>query len=291
MLVKNEHRGNMKLNEKLRKLRTQKQLTQEALAEKLNVSRQAITKWEKGEGIPDIENITQISRFFGITIDELVKEEQEIKPNGIYAYTWKKSLALTHSKRLELTAKNIREITLTGSKEDAIEIEISSNEVEHLEESIRIKIDDPKDLNNRYQLNINNQENKKSVNLKVTIPQKLIEHVEIKTHTQNMILTEMKLTHLEVDGEVRYVKAIHTKGYIVFNNGRSDIDLEFDELVEKLDINLISSKATLTIPETSRYVTYNKGRWTTIEGNHDTEKATNEIELNGLTSKLMILTK
>jgi transcriptional regulator with XRE-family HTH domain len=48
MLVKNEHRGNMKLNEKLRKLRTQKQLTQEALAEKLNVSRQAITKWEKG---------------------------------------------------------------------------------------------------------------------------------------------------------------------------------------------------------------------------------------------------
>lgn len=280
----------MKLNEKLRKLRNQKQLTQEALAEKLNVSRQAITKWEKGEGIPDIENITQISRFFGITIDELIKEEKEINLNEQYRYTWKKSLKLTHSKRLELTIKNMEEIILTGSEGDSIEIEIYSNEVEKLEETIQIKIDDPKDLNNRYQLSIRNQENKKIVKLKLTIPQKLIEQVEMKTHTKKITLKEIKLVHLEIDGEVRYVKAIHTKGYIVFNNGRSDIDLEFNELVEKLDINLISSKATLTIPQSSRYVTKNKGRWTTIEGNHDTEKATNEIELNGLTSKLTILT-
>lgn len=280
----------MKLNEKLRKLRNQKQLTQEALAEKLNVSRQAITKWEKGEGIPDIENITQISRFFGITIDELIKEEKEINLNEQYRYTWKKSLKLTHSKRLELTIKNMEEIILTGSEGDSIEIEIYSNEVEKLEETIQIKIDDPKDLNNRYQLSIRNQENKKIVKLKLTIPQKLIEQVEMKTHTKKITLKEIKLVHLEIDGEVRYVKAIHTKGYIVFNNGRSDIDLEFNELVEKLDINLISSKATLTIPQSSRYVTKNKGRWTTIEGNHDTEKVTNEIELNGLTSKLTILT-
>lgn len=280
----------MKLNEKLRKLRNQKQLTQEALAEKLNVSRQAITKWEKGEGIPDIENITQISRFFGITIDELIKEEKEINLNEQYRYTWKKSLKLTHSKRLELTIKNMEEIILTGSEGDSIEIEIYSNEVEKLEETIQIKIDDPKDLNNRYQLSIRNQENKKIVKLKLTIPQKLIEQVEMKTHTKKITLKEIKLVHLEIDGEVRYVKAIHTKGYIVFNNGRSDIDLEFNELVEKLDINLISSKATLTIPQSSCYVTKNKGRWTTIEGNHDTEKATNEIELNGLTSKLTILT-
>ena len=51
----------MLFNEKLKKLRKENNLTQEELAEKINVSRQAITKWESGEGIPDIENLKQIS--------------------------------------------------------------------------------------------------------------------------------------------------------------------------------------------------------------------------------------
>jgi len=66
----------MLFNEKLKMLRKGKKLTQEELAEKLNVSRQAITKWETAEGIPDIENLKQISDFFNISIDELVKEEK-----------------------------------------------------------------------------------------------------------------------------------------------------------------------------------------------------------------------
>ena len=64
----------MLFNEKLKELRKSKKLTQEELAEKLNVSRQAITKWESGEGIPDIENLKQISILFNTTIDEIIKE-------------------------------------------------------------------------------------------------------------------------------------------------------------------------------------------------------------------------
>ena len=60
--------------EKLKNLRKLNGFTQEELAEKLNVSRQAITKWESGEGIPDIENLKQISNLFNTTIDELVKD-------------------------------------------------------------------------------------------------------------------------------------------------------------------------------------------------------------------------
>ena len=65
----------MLFNEKLKMLRKEKNLTQEELAEKLNVSRQAITKWESGDGTPDIENLKQVSVLFNTTIDELVKEE------------------------------------------------------------------------------------------------------------------------------------------------------------------------------------------------------------------------
>ena len=51
----------MKINEKIYSLRKQNNLSQEELADKLNVSRQAITKWECNEGMPDIENLKQIS--------------------------------------------------------------------------------------------------------------------------------------------------------------------------------------------------------------------------------------
>lgn len=62
----------MEFNEKLQELRKQKGLTQEELAELLFVSRTAISKWESGRGYPSIDSLKSISRFFGVTIDELL---------------------------------------------------------------------------------------------------------------------------------------------------------------------------------------------------------------------------
>ena len=53
-------------------LRKQANLSQEDLAERINVSRQAISKWERGEAYPDIENLVAISRLFDVTLDFLV---------------------------------------------------------------------------------------------------------------------------------------------------------------------------------------------------------------------------
>ena len=62
----------MEFNEKLQELRKTKGLTQEELAEALYVSRTAISKWESGRGYPSIDSLKEISRFFSITIDELI---------------------------------------------------------------------------------------------------------------------------------------------------------------------------------------------------------------------------
>ncbi|MCD8126435.1 MAG: helix-turn-helix domain-containing protein [Clostridiales bacterium] len=71
----------MTLGEKLRDCRKRAGLSQEALAEKLHVSRQAITKWECGGGIPDVENLQRIAALFGVTMDELLREEDSIAPS------------------------------------------------------------------------------------------------------------------------------------------------------------------------------------------------------------------
>ena len=66
----------MTFAEKLKSIRKQVGMSQELLAEKIGVSRQAVTKWETGAGIPDIENIIAISNLFNISIDELFCNEK-----------------------------------------------------------------------------------------------------------------------------------------------------------------------------------------------------------------------
>ena len=62
----------MELDKKLQELRNQKGLTQDDLAEKIFVSRTAISKWESGRGYPNIESLKALSKFFGVTVDELL---------------------------------------------------------------------------------------------------------------------------------------------------------------------------------------------------------------------------
>ena len=65
----------MIFSEKLQLIRKSKGLTQEELAEKLEVSRQAVAKWESGQVYPDINNLIQISNLFNVTVDYLVKDQ------------------------------------------------------------------------------------------------------------------------------------------------------------------------------------------------------------------------
>ena len=66
----------MEFHEKLWELRKKSGLTQEELAERLYVSRTAISKWESGRGYPSIDSLKEISKFFSVTIDELICSEE-----------------------------------------------------------------------------------------------------------------------------------------------------------------------------------------------------------------------
>lgn len=95
---------NIKTADRLQALRKNNGLSQDALAEKLGVSRQSISKWERGEASPDTDNLIALASLYGITLDELIngeklpkntlqieesvketEEEIEDKKTGIYA--------------------------------------------------------------------------------------------------------------------------------------------------------------------------------------------------------------
>ena len=67
----------MRFEEKIVELRKAKGLSQEELAEQLGVSRQAVSRWELGQTIPDIPNLLQLCELFGVSADYLVREEEQ----------------------------------------------------------------------------------------------------------------------------------------------------------------------------------------------------------------------
>lgn len=77
----------MTFGEKLFKLRKERGFSQEALAEKLNTTRQAISKWENGQGYPETEKLLMIGNVFGVSMDYLLKDSSSPsndKEDGYY---------------------------------------------------------------------------------------------------------------------------------------------------------------------------------------------------------------
>ena len=73
----------------LKKLRKTVRFTQEQVAERLNVSRQSVAKWESGDALPDIDNCIMLAKLYNVTIDDLVgyaKSEKNDAPSGKHMF-------------------------------------------------------------------------------------------------------------------------------------------------------------------------------------------------------------
>lgn len=68
----------MTIGDKIKQLRLERKMTQDDLAQKLYVSRNAISKWENNKGTPSIDNIQSIATMFNISIDELINESKSV---------------------------------------------------------------------------------------------------------------------------------------------------------------------------------------------------------------------
>lgn len=100
----------MNISEKIRTLRKSKGMSQEELAGQVNISRQAVSRWENGTALPDADNIVQLSKLFGVTTDYLLMDSYEsdedspkIKENNKILHANLTSLAII----LQVTFLNI----------------------------------------------------------------------------------------------------------------------------------------------------------------------------------------
>src|SRR5690625_3170717 len=69
----------IQFGDKLKKLRKESGWSQEKLSEELDVSRQAVYKWEANKGYPDIDRLIKISDIFNVTIDDLIRKDKKMQ--------------------------------------------------------------------------------------------------------------------------------------------------------------------------------------------------------------------
>jgi len=103
---------NIYINENIRRLRREKNITQEKLAEYLNVSIQAVSKWERNETLPDITMILPIATYFNVSTDELLGHDTaktEARIQEYIAEYFKLSSESKHTEVKELVFKAYKE--------------------------------------------------------------------------------------------------------------------------------------------------------------------------------------
>ena len=272
----------MLFNEKLKLLRKERNLTQEELADKLNVSRQAITKWESAEGMPDIVNLNQISKLFNVSIDELIKDDLDISINTGNKYM--EEIEIDHTKHFDIHINKSSEISLISNDREKIKVEVISDD--DIENNIKIKFDD---IYNKLDIDIKNKLDGSIIN--IYIPEKYIDEIELKSKIKTLNIKDLNIVKLEYDGSLKYMNVFNSKGYIVLNATKCDIEARYDKFVGKLDVNTFNSTSRVYIPKNTEYKTVVKGIKNTFVDAKDDEDATNIIELNGIGSKLIVIEK
>ncbi len=273
----------MLFSEKLKMLRKERGYTQEELAEEINVSRQAITKWESNEGLPDIENLKQISNLFNTTIDELIKEEKEISEE-IVKELLVKEMDIDHSKHFDIKVSRNYELDILANKEEKVRIEIESSN----KDAFKIKVDD---LYNRMDINIKNSKGYEDSLIKIYIPEKYIDEIELNSKLRTLRISDLEIEKIEYDGSLKYLIVNNSKGKIVLNTSKSDVEASYDNFDGELEVNSVNSTTRVELPKNTKYKTVLKGiknRFVDESINEDTD---NIVELNGFNSKLIFIEK
>lgn len=290
----------MTFAERLKSIRKQAGMSQEQLAEKLGVSRQAVTKWETDAGIPDIENIMAISALFDISIDELLSNERGAKKPTDYLYESITEYDIDEPKRYDMKFGGAKQFQLSGYEGEKIRVRLASNTLSTLLSDFKVKIDD---IRKRVDVDVNRRNGvseataKEAVSIFVQIPSPYIGKIECAVNAETVEIRSLECDSIELDVKAPNIVLEDVSGTVEIDCSL-DMEVVCRSLKGEVAINQVSATSRIRIPEDAAFTAVTKGIGTSIsyekDGRQterfDTPDAENVIELNGIKSELIICT-
>lgn len=284
--------------EKLKTLRKQAKMSQEQLAEKLGVSRQAVTKWETDAGIPDIENMMAVSALFDISIDELLSNEKGTKKPAEYLYESVTEYDIDEPKRYDMKFGGAKQLILSGYAGEKIRVRLASNTMPALQSDFKVKIDDER---RRIDVDVNRKNGvteaaaKEAVSVFVQIPMPYLGKIECAVNAETVEVRALQCDSIELDVKTPNLMLEDVVG-IVEINCNLDMEVVCQSLQGEVDLNQVSATSKIHVPQDVAFTAIAKGIGTSITYEKDGKRAEdfsvpdaeNVIELNGIRSELII---
>lgn len=290
----------MTFAEKLKSLRKNAEISQEKLAEKIGVSRQAITKWETDIGIPDIENIMALSALFNISIDELLSNQKSIKKQEDFLYESVTEYDIDGTKRYDMKLGGANTLFISGYDGEKIRVRLASNTLSTLQSDFKLKIDD---IKNRIDIEISRKNGmteakaKKEVMIFVQLPDKYIGKLEAAVNSENIELSSLDCDSIELNAKTQNVILDNISGTVEIDCNL-DMNIICRTLNGSVELNQISATSRISVPDGAVFAAVAKGIGTSISYEKDgkltepfsSDGSDNLIELNGMKSELIIYT-
>ena len=290
----------MTFAENLKMLRKQAGMSQEQLAEKIGVSRQAVTKWETGAGIPDIENIMAISTLFDNSIDDLLSNKSGSKklPETEYLYESVTEYDIDESKRYDMKLGGAKRLVLVGDEGEKIRVSLGSNTFSALQNDFKVKIDDIRkriDIDIKRRNGVTEATAKNEVDIFVQIPVQYVDKIECEVHAETVEIRSIECENIELGVKTSKLVMENIIGWVEVDCNL-DMEIMCDSLNGEIAINQVSATSKMHLPKEAVFQAVAKGIGTSISyekagqraERFDTPEADNVIELNGIKSELII---
>lgn len=276
----------MTLGETIKNYRTQLNLSQTELGDRMGVSRQAVTKWETDTGIPDINNIQTLAKVFHISIDTLLSHHIDTP------YVSKIEYDLDTPKDFDINLGTLGNVSIEGYEGEKLLIQLSSSSYSDLQKDFKIKFDDNKE---KLDVDLVTKDHvtkiqRREVNLSIMLPVHYIRKLECNVLPSSMSMSHVTSDSIELDIKTSTLDLKDIHGHIEIDCN-IDMIVNIDTIDGKLDLNAVRCSSQLNITSPSHFKTVSKGIKTKIIYEKDIdEESDNQIELNGIMSELMIKT-
>lgn len=283
---------------RIRELRKQAKLSQEMMAEKIGVSRQAITKWETGLGVPDIENLVAIADLFKLSLDELMGRDIEHETLAKdYLYESVTEYDIDGKKDFDISFMGANKLKLYAYEGEKVKVILLSDTIADIQNELKTKIDDIKrkiDIDIKRVGNLSETVAKNELTIKILIPQLYIGEVDLNGNTNMLELKNLELDNVEFSGKAKEIALENIKSHIEIDTNE-DAKLYVKNVEGALDINQLSATSKLYIASTDEFGFVTKGVLNKVLCKQDmlnikevSEEPKLVIELNGIKSELSI---
>lgn len=283
---------------RIRELRKQAKLSQEMMAEKIGVSRQAITKWETGLGVPGIENLVAIADLFKLSLDELMGRDIEHETLAKdYLYESVTEYDIDGKKNFDISFMGANKLKLYAYEGEKVKVILLSDTISDIQNELKTKIDDIKrkiDIDIKRVGNLSETVAKNELTIKILIPQLYMGEVELNGNTNILELKNLELDNIEFSGKSKEIALENIKSHIEIDTNE-DAKLYVKNVEGALDINQLSATSKLYIASTDEFGFVTKGVLNKVLCKQDmlnikevSEEPKLVIELNGIKSELSI---